>query len=145
MVKTSIERIIVIFGLVGAAATCGLAQSPGAKTATEGPRAQIAGTWRGHSVCMVENSPCHNENNVYRFAEIAGKPGRVSVTASKVVEGKEIVMGTSEWMYDQGKQVLEWEGPQGTFRLTVQGDKLEGSLNNRNGVVYRRIYLEKEK
>ncbi|HEY4046389.1 MAG TPA: hypothetical protein VGM27_05930 [Acidobacteriaceae bacterium] len=35
-----------------------------------------------------------NEVNVSRFFEIAGQPGSFSATAGKMVDGKEIVMGT---------------------------------------------------
>jgi hypothetical protein len=122
-----------------------LAQSPKTKTASAGELAQVVGTWRGNSVCIVDNSPCHDEINVYRFAEIAGKPGTVSVTASKVVDGKEIVMGSGEWKYDAEEKTLEWEGPHGTFRFAVQSDKMESSLTQKRGVVYRRIYLKEEK
>jgi hypothetical protein len=53
----------------------------------------IVGTWRGNSTCMVKESPCRDDVNVYRIFKIEGKPGFVSVTGSKIVEGKEIVMG----------------------------------------------------
>ena len=141
----SVEQILAVSGLILMTASSGLSQSPPAKTAADIVRTQIVGTWRGNSTCMVKDSPCHDETNVYRFAEIPGKADRVSVTASKVVEGKEIVMGTSEWKYDQEKRVLEWEGPHGTFRLTVQGEKMEGTLTDKDDAVYRRILLKKEK
>ena len=131
--------------LVCVAGFSGIPQKPGTKATSEGGVAQVVGAWRGNSVCMVKNSPCHDEINVYRFAEIAGKPRSVLVTGSKVVDDKEIVMGTVAWKYEPEKQALEWEGPHGTFRLTVQGEKMEGTLTDRDGVVYRRIYLKKEK
>lgn len=140
MVKSSMMAVFWLAGTI-----CALPQSLGANASADSTRTQVAGTWRGNSVCMVENSPCRNEVNVYRFAAIAGKPGWFLVTGSKVIDGKEIVMGTGEWKYDQEKQVLQSEGPHGTFRLTVLGDKMEGSLTDKDGVVYRRIYLKKEK
>ena len=135
--------MIVIFWLAALTACSGMAQSR-SKAGSEGALAQVLGTWRGNSVCMVKDSPCHDEVNVYRFAEIAGKSKAVMVTGSKVVDGKEVVMGTSEWKYEAEKQTLEWEGPHGTFRLSVGGDKMEGSLTTKDGVVYRRISLKKE-
>lgn len=141
----SLEKIIAVSGLLLMTASAVLPQSQSAKAAADLVRTQIVGTWRGSSTCMVKDSPCHDEINVYRVAEIPGKPDFASVTGSKVVDGKEIVMGTSEWKYDPEKKVLEWEGPHGTFRLTVQGEKMEGTLSDKDGAVYRRILLKKEK
>jgi hypothetical protein len=103
---------------------------------------RIAGVWRGHSECAVKNSPCHDEVNVYRFSKVASDTNRFSVTASKVVGGKEIVMGSSEWKYDEKKQVVECEKP--SIQLTIAGDTMEGALRLEDGTVYRRIYLKKE-
>jgi hypothetical protein len=105
-------------------------------------RARIAGLWRGHSECAVKNSPCHDEVNVYRFSRVATDPNRFSVTASKVVDGKEVLMGSSEWKYDEKKQVVECEKP--SIQLTITRDKMEGSLKLDDGTVYRRICLKKE-
>lgn len=105
-------------------------------------RSRIAGVWRGHSECAVQSSPCHDEVNVYRFSRIAGDPNGFSVTASKIVDGKEVVMGSSEWKYNEKKQVLDCERP--SIRLEIHGDKMEGALKLEDGAIYRRIYLEKE-
>lgn len=84
-------------------------QSEPAKSDAKDVQSTIAGVWRGHSECAVKNSPCHDEVNVYGFSKIAGRTNAFSVTASKVVDGKEGVMGNSEWKYDEKKQVLDCE------------------------------------
>ena len=104
---------------------------------------QIAGTWRGNSECAVPNSPCHNEVNVYRFSEISGKPNRFSCTASKIVNGKEIVMGSSEWSYDPAERVLQTVTANPTIRLTLDHDSLDGALTLPDSTIYRRIHLKK--
>lgn len=118
------------------------AQKNGASASAEYTRAAIEGVWRGHSVCEDKGSPCHDELNVYRFSKVAGKPNTFLVTASKVVDGREIVMGSGEWKYDEGKKTLESEQP--PIRMTIDGKKMEGALRLADGTVYRRIYLEKE-
>jgi hypothetical protein len=105
-------------------------------------RSRIAGVWRGHSECAVKNSPCHDEVNVYRFSKVAGDVDKFSVTASKVVDGKEVVMGSSEWKYEEKEQVVECEKT--SIQLKINGDKMEGALKLDDGTVYRRIYLKKE-
>ena len=101
----------------------------------------IVGTWRGNSTCSVKESPCRDEVNVYRIFKIEGKPGLVSVTGSKIVEGKEIVMGKAfEWKYDPQKHALE--SPDGAFRFVLDGDNLEGTLI-KDRRVFRRVYLKR--
>lgn len=117
-------------------------QNAAAKSDGEDARPRIAGVWRGHSECAVKSSPCHDEVNVYRFSKVASDANKFSVTASKVVDGKEVVMGSSEWKYDQKKQVVECEKP--SIQLKIDGDTMEGALRLEDGTVYRRIYLKKE-
>jgi hypothetical protein len=117
-------------------------QNAESKAGAEDTRSRIAGVWRGHSVCVDKNSPCHDEVNVYRFARVAGRPNEFSVTASKVVDGKEIVMGSGTWKYDEKKRIVESEVP--PIRLAIDGRKMEGALHLADGTAYRRIYLEKD-
>jgi hypothetical protein len=91
----------------------------------------------------VKDSPCRDEVNVYRFSRDAGKPGWFSGNGSKVVDGKEISMGTLEWKYDAERHTLESGNSGGTFRLGLDKDRLEGSLTLRDNTVYRRIHLKK--
>jgi|SRR5579859_489684 len=131
---------VLVFVLSLAGAWPHFAQNTSAKA--EGVRSNIGGVWRGHSECVVKNSPCHDEVNVYHFSKMDGRPNAFSVTASKVVNGQEVVMGTSEWKYDEKKQVVECEKP--SIQLKISGDKMEGALKLDDGTVYRRVYLKKE-
>ena len=79
---------------------------------------------------------------MYRFSKMDGRPNAFSVTASKVVNGQEAVMGTSECKYDEKKRFVECEKP--SIQLAINGDKMEGALKLNDGTVYRRIYLKKE-
>ena len=108
-------------------------------------QAQISGTWRGRSECVVKNRPCHDETNIYRYSEVAAQPGWFSGTGSKVVNGQEISMGTLNWQYDAKSHILESKNPNGLFRFVVDGDKMEGTLVLRDATVYRRIHLAKVK
>jgi hypothetical protein len=135
-------RLGLVFAFCAILGGSCLAQRGGARPGAEDSSIQIAGVWRGHSVCEIKNSPCHDEDNVYRFSSLAGRPDAFSCTASKIVDGKEIVMGSGEWKYDAGEHVLESRAPM--IRLKVDGDKMEGALTLQDGTVYRRIYLKKE-
>jgi hypothetical protein len=106
---------------------------------------QIAGVWRGNSVCTVKDSPCRDEMNVYSFSAVAGKPGTFSGTASKAVGVESFAMGTREFKYDARNHTLESAMPAAVLRLVVEGDKMEGTLTLRDGSVYRRIHLVRGK
>ncbi|HTD54930.1 MAG TPA: hypothetical protein VK670_06080 [Silvibacterium sp.] len=105
--------------------------------------APVAGAWRGTSECVQEDSVCRDEVNVYRFTEIAGQPGKFRGAGSKIVDGKEIEMGTLEWIYDPDKHALESQTPHGTFRLIVNGNSMEGTLRLADNTLYRRIHLRR--
>jgi len=119
-------------------------QTSSSKAVAHGSQSRITGTWRGDSECALKNSPCHDEINVYRFSEIIGRPGWFSGIGSKVVDGKELTMGTLEWDYNIESHTLKSENSGGTFLLIVDGNKIEGSLILPDNTVYRRIHLKKE-
>ena len=137
-----LSRYALVFALTVTGHWLHVSQDAGAKSDAEDVRSKIAGVWRGHSECAVKNSPCHDEVNVYRFSKIAGDANKFSVTASKIVDGKEVVMGSSEWRYNEKDQIVECEKP--PIQLAIHGDKMEGALKLEDGTVYRRIYLKKE-
>ena len=107
---------------------------------------QVAGVWRGTSECLVKDSPCHDETNVYRITAIAGKSYRYKVAGSKIVEGQEILMGpTLNWDYDLGTHTLTFAVGNGHFWLKVDGDTMDGGLMLADMTVYRKIHLERVK
>jgi hypothetical protein len=126
------------------AVSCSVSLEPRAGTQARGEDAdsRIVGTWRGNSVCLVKGSACHDEENVYRFSTLAGRSGAFSVTAIKVVGGREIVMGRGDWTYDAQKHLLECKTPD--IRMVVDGARMEGDLKLPDGTAYRRISLKKE-
>ena len=132
-------KTVHVFCVASSLLSCGAvyAQRP---PQTEEP----AGVWRGHSVCMVKNSPCQDEVNVYRVSAIPAKASIYFVSGNKIVDGKEEVMGTGEWNFDARAHTLSYVFPRGAFRLKLEGDKLEGDLKLPDGALYRQIHLERE-
>jgi hypothetical protein len=118
-------------------------QNPPAHGSSGDEESKLPGTWRGDSLCVEKGTSCHNEIAVYRIAGIPGKPGYLMVTGGKVVDGKEIVMGTGEWRYDSTKHTLTGELPRGVITLKADGDKLEGSFILPDKSILRRITLKK--
>ena len=132
---------VVALAIWAGAGTCVARQAAG-KEDVATIRQKIAGVWRGNSVCVDKNSPCLDEVNVYRFAKIEGKPDTFMVTASKVVDGKEIEMGSGEFKYDERTKTVESGKPR--IRLTLLRDNwMEGTLSLEDGKQYRKIRLKK--
>jgi hypothetical protein len=113
------------------------------KPGSAGEERKLAGTWRGDSLCVEKGTACHDEIAVYRIAAIPGKPGYLLVTGGKVVDGKEIVMGSGEWRYDGTKRTLTVDLPRGVITLKADGDKLEGTFTLPDKIIFRRITLKK--
>lgn len=113
-------------------------KSPAAESELE-----IAGTWRGDSVCVQKGTSCHDEIAVYRIAAVPGKRGCFMVTGGKVVDGKETVMGSGEWRYDNGKHTLTGELPKGVITLKIVGENIDGTFTLLDKTVLRRITLKK--
>ena len=65
----------------------------------------IAGKWKGSSICQVKNSPCHDENVVYHISK-AGNDSTYSIQANKIVNAVEEDMGTLTGVYDKTKKTL---------------------------------------
>ena len=105
----------------------------------------LTGDWSGTSVCVANHDPCRDENALYH---LKGPDERhlVTVVGSKIVDGREIVMGPpSDFTYDAEKGTLVLETERSVFRFTVTGDRMEGTLTLQpSGVLYRRISLKKD-
>jgi len=134
--------------LVSLAATLGrgvfaIPQNAPGSSSSGGAEQKLAGTWRGESLCVEKGTACHDEIAVYRIAAIPGKPGYLMVSGGKVVDGKEIVMGTGEWRHDSAKHTLSVDLPRGVVTLKADGDKLEGTFTLRDKTILRRIALKR--
>jgi len=120
-------------------ATCSLALI----SATQ-DESKLLGNWRGDSTCVATGTACRDEKVVYHIAKIPGKPGYFSVSADKVVNGAAINMGTLEFSYDLNKQTLVCEYAQGVWRITIDGNKMNGTLTRPDKTIFRRVRLKKE-
>ena len=102
------------------------------------------GVWKGTSLCQVKNSPCHDEIVVYHISkDSTGKS--YDMIANKIVDGKEVYMGTISFTYDNQQKVFvsvdsarnaRWE-----FRIT--GNAMKGTLMYK-GDLYRVVDVKKE-
>ena len=103
----------------------------------------IAGIWRGQSTCEQKEPACRKETVVYRFSPLQDEPGSFSVSADKIVDGKAVNMGTLEFRYVEDQHALVCEYAQGVWRLSVDEEKMEGTLTRPDGSIFRRVALHK--
>lgn len=104
------------------------------------------GTWRGISQCVVKPSSCNDEDSVYRISPVANASERVTVSANKIVDGREVNIGTSECTVTQKDHVLRCPLPNGaSMQLTVKADAIDGRFQLADGTLWRRISLTRSR
>jgi hypothetical protein len=137
--RTGSSLFAVLLILAGLGAPAQSSQAAG-KQAGAGP----VGTWRGQSKCIVKPSACHDEDAVYRISA-AQSPDRVQVSANKVVDGKEVNMGSSDCAYDAHSGSIDCPLPAGTaVHLEFNGSAMEGRMTLKDGTLWRKISLRRD-
>jgi len=104
--------------------------------------ADIVGVWRGESVCTQRPSPCNDEHVVYHIAKGDGTDA-VTIQANKLVDGKEVDMGTLACTLEREKADLRCPIAKGVFELHVAGAEITGTLRLTDGTLYRRIAVKR--
>jgi hypothetical protein len=117
----------------------------GASSARAEGASEVAGAWRGESVCASKAETCHDEHVVYYIKEVANRPDAVFIQADKIVDGRAVTMGAAEWRYDRARATLEWRTDRQTWSLKMIGNRLEGTLTLADGTVFRNVKLDKDK
>ena len=105
----------------------------------------VSGTWEGTSLCQVKPSPCHDEHVIYRISRTGAE--RYKLDGYKLVNGKELFMGTIEFTFDAGRQELHADvvGSRGssTADLKLSGKHLSGNMTLADGTLFRLIEVDK--
>jgi hypothetical protein len=103
----------------------------------------LLGDWKGNSICTMAESGCHNEKVVWHVAKLPDKPGWLAVRGDRLDNGKPVSMGTLEFKWEPESQTITCEIPQGVWRLTLSGSRLEGTLIRPDKAVFRRVFLQR--
>ena len=144
--KIALARVVALAVCLAASLVSAIAVIPqnaqGSSSATD-DESKIEGTWRGDSVCIQKGTSCHDEIAVYRISAIPGRHGHFMVSGGKVVDGREVAMGSGDFRYDSEKHTLTGELPRGVVTLKIDGDQIEGTYILPDKTVLRRITLKK--
>jgi hypothetical protein len=132
-----ISTKVALIALLGSAASMWSRQAASASTT------RPVGTWKGESTCLVRPSGCNDEDSVYRFSK-ALQENQVTLSANKVVNGKEINMGTGLCEYGAAKSVVDCPLPNGsTIHFDVAGDTMQGTMKLKDGKPWRKMRLKR--
>jgi hypothetical protein len=134
------ERLIAIIMLFIA---------PSLSAATPEQRAALGGVWAGTSICTNVRPACNDEKALYRITSKAGSDNLVEVSAGKIVDGKEVVMGVTSFHADYQQQTITAEfanrGERLLWSFTWKGKRMTGTLKQLpSGDVIRNIDLHKQ-
>jgi hypothetical protein len=111
-------------------------------TADAGDESQLFGDWKGASIVVANSAVARDERVVWHISK-AKEPGKVRVTADKIVNGQSITMGTGDWVYDKTKKTITWKSKVGVWNLSVDGDTMKGTLTLTDRTVFRRVSLQR--
>jgi len=112
-----------------------------AKTAST---ASPLGIWKGESTCLVRPSGCNDEESVYRFSK-APQENQVTLSANKIVNGKEINMGTGRCEYNAAKNAIDCPLPNGsTIHFDLAEAAMQGTMKLKGGTLWRKIQLNRQ-
>ena len=100
----------------------------------------IVGVWKGTSICQVKNTPCHDENVVYRVSKGESQDA-FDISASKIVDGKEEEMGIIPFKFNKATNQLT-ASFHGLWVLNVTDHVMDGTLTQ-NGTLFRIVKLSR--
>jgi hypothetical protein len=103
---------------------------------------RLFGDWKGESIVVAKSSVAKDEVVVWHISR-AKEPGKVTVTADKIVNGQSITMGTGDWVYDKTKKTITWKSKVGVWKLSVDGNTMKGTLTLPDRTVFRRVSLQR--
>lgn len=135
-------RVAIAIGIVLIAVAVTQYHSASNATAAEGV-ARLVGNWSGDSTCVDKQSACHDEKVVYRISAYADDSTRVKIQGDKIVNGQPVTMGTADYKFDQEMGVLSHEDEHGAWKITVNGNRLDGTMTV-NGAAFRKLALKKD-
>jgi hypothetical protein len=132
-------RFVRIYAILTLGVTCILRER-----LSSADESDVAGVWRGESLCAAGLPACHDERVVYYIKHVSDRSDIVIIQADKIVNSKPVTMGTGEWHYDRTAGVLEWRMPQQVWLLKITGGRMEGTLKRADGTTLRSMTLQKE-
>jgi hypothetical protein len=104
------------------------------------------GTWEGESLCMVLNSPCHDEHVVYEIKKKADSEQDLTIDAFKIVNGEKQFMGALDCLWKKSEKLLECHyRADDDWVYKIDGNRMQGTLHiGKERQLYRKINVTKK-
>jgi hypothetical protein len=108
----------------------------------------VIGTWEGDSTCTVPNSPCHDEQALYRIKPDKDDPDKLTLEGFKVVDKRPQFMGNLACKYAPEAKALTCFGntaKRDVWNFQVGDGTMDGTLTvGKEKTLYRKITLKKK-
>jgi hypothetical protein len=125
--QTSSKIAFLVFALIATAAAADV---------------QLAGDWRGTSLCQQKNTACHDENVLLHFSA-PDSTGTVTIVADKIINGKPEHMGTIIVKYDKAHAFLRLDESDRIWEFHQEGRGMHGTLTYQ-GKLFRKLEITKD-
>jgi hypothetical protein len=104
------------------------------------------GTWEGESLCIVPDSPCHNEHVVYEIKADPKTQGDIKIDAFKIVNGEKLFMGALNCTWKEAESLVSCHyRADDDWSFKISGNKMEGTLHvKKERQLYRKISVTKK-
>ena len=102
---------------------------------------EVAGNWKGSSICQVKNSSCHDE--IVEYNILLSDSGTYHMAMNKMVDGKVDFMGELEFAYDAETKTLSATNAGRIWQFTMRKNIMDGIVLWHDQL-YRKIHLEKQ-
>jgi len=102
--------------------------------------------WEGESKCTVPDSPCHDEQVLYRVVADKQNPNRVLIDAYKIVKGEQQFMGTIQCRVPSATTLSCSANTErkNIWEFQFRGDTMTGTLTvDESKSLYRKISLRR--
>ena len=111
------------------------------------PRQPLFGHWTGTSICTGVRAACHDETASY-WVKSGKSPDVVTIDMDKIVDGKDELMGTTDFHIDFATHALtgttESHGEHYAWTFAWSGTVMTGTLKSPAGQVIRNVRVVKQ-
>jgi hypothetical protein len=110
-------------------------------------RQPLLGHWTGTSICTAVRPACHDEIASY-WIKAGPANDVVTIDAGKIVDGKDVLMGTTVFHVDFATHVLtgfvEMNNQRWPITLAWSGDTITGTYKQPDGQIVRNVRIKKQ-
>lgn len=113
-------------------------------TASNGSPRKLDGEWFGRSLCVTQRPACSDETVRYRIKAADDVGANIHLDMDKLVSGRYEPMGSVDCRFEAQRQLLACPAPYGDWLFRWDGESLLGSLDAKEGGLFRHIHVSRQ-